>query len=212
MTGTRAGARVGDAPHDTLGPPRRGSALSRALAARVLRLAGWRIEGGLPPHAKFVAVLAPHTSNWDFIFCILSMWALGLRLTWLAKHTLFRPPLGALLRWLGGEPVDRRAGGGAVFVAVECFRTRAQYALGITPEGTRRRVEEWKTGFHRIARAAGVPVVPVWFDYPNRVVGIGEPAWMTEDVESDVARLRALFRKEMARHPEQFAEAKGPRH
>lgn len=189
-----------------LGPPRRGTALTRALAARVLRLAGWRIDGGLPREAKFVAVLAPHTSNWDFVLTVLSMWALGLRLTWLGKHTLFRFPLGPVLRWLGGEPVERGAAGGTVGTAIERLRTRPQYAVGITPEGTRRRVAEWKTGFHRIALGAGVPMVPVWFDYPNRTIGIGQPVHPTADTDADVARMRRMFRKEMARHPGQFAE------
>jgi 1-acyl-sn-glycerol-3-phosphate acyltransferase len=189
-----------------LGPPRRGSPFSRALAARLLRLAGWRIEGGLPPHAKFVAVLAPHTSNWDLLLCVMSMFALGLRLTWVGKHTLFRPPAGPVLRWLGGEPIHRDAPGGFVGTVVERFRTRAQYAIGFTPEGTRRRVAEWKTGFHRVALGAGVPMVPVWFDYPNRVIGVGAPVWPTSDTDGDVARLRVLFRKEMAKYPARFAD------
>jgi 1-acyl-sn-glycerol-3-phosphate acyltransferase len=171
-----------------------------------MRLAGWRLRGSLPQEPRFVAILAPHTSNWDFLLGIAAMFALGFRLTWLGKHTIFRGPAGPLLRWLGGEPVDRTVAGGIVSTAIERFAARRQYALGLSPEGTRQRVSEWKTGFHRIARGAGTPIVPVVLDYQQRTMTIGAPFWPGDDVDGDLASLRALFRKEMAKHPEQFAE------
>jgi 1-acyl-sn-glycerol-3-phosphate acyltransferase len=111
-----------------------------------------------------------------------------------------------VLRRLGGEPVDRDAPGGIVGTMVERFAAHEHYVLGIAPEGTRRRVARWRSGFHRIARGAGVPVVPVWLDYSRREVGIGAPVRLGSDAESDTARLRALYHSAMARFPALYAE------
>jgi 1-acyl-sn-glycerol-3-phosphate acyltransferase len=186
--------------------PHRGSRLGPALGRRLLALAGWRVAGSLPPCPRFVVIVAPHTSSWDFLFAVLAMFATDLRISWLGKHTIFRFPFGLILRRLGGEPLDRSAPGRTAGTAVERFRTRPSWELGLAPEGTRRRVDRWKSGFHRIAAAAGVPIVPVWIDYQAREVGIGAPFRPGPDEAADMAALRALFRKEMARHPELFAE------
>jgi 1-acyl-sn-glycerol-3-phosphate acyltransferase len=188
------------------GYPRRGTPFTRALAHRVLGLAGWRVQGGLPACPRFILIVAPHTSNWDFVIGVLAMFATGLRASWLGKHTLFRLPLAPLFRWLGGEPIDRASAQGTVGTAIEHFRTRRQWVLALTPEGTRRPVTQWKTGFHRIAVGAGVPIVPVSFDYRSRVVGIGAPVQPGPDESASVARLGSLFHKEMARHPAQYVE------
>ena len=145
--------------------PHRGSRIGPALARRLLALSGWRMTGALPPCPRFIVIVAPHTSSWDFIAAVVAMLVTDLRISWLGKHTLFRFPLGLLLRWLGGEPVDRSAAGATVRTAIEHFRTRQEWVLGLSPEGTRRRVDQWKSGFHRIAVGAGVPIVPVWIDY-----------------------------------------------
>ena len=192
--------------HPTPGLPRRGTALSRALALRVLGLFGWRIEGAFPDWPKIVVIVAPHTSNWDFALGIVGMFAVGLRASWLGKHTVFRFPLTPVLRWLGGEPVDRTAPHGTVGVAIDHFRTRPQWVLGLSPEGTRRRAERWKTGFYRIAVGAGVPIITVTVDYGARVLKIGEPVTPGPDEAAEIAQLRARFRKEMAKYPEKFAE------
>lgn len=189
--------------------PRRRAPPSRAVARLLLRLAGWRIAGELPPCPKFVVIVAPHTSNWDFALGILGMFATDVRASWLGKHTIFRFPVAPVLRWLGGEPIDRSAAHGTVGVAIEHFRTRSQWVLGLSPEGTRRRVERWKTGFYRIALGAGVPIVPVALDYRRRVLSIERPVTPGPDEAVEVAQLRALFTKEMAKYPEKFAEGSG---
>jgi 1-acyl-sn-glycerol-3-phosphate acyltransferase len=178
------------------------------LARGLLAIAGWRVDGELPARSRFVIIVAPHTSNWDFIAALLAMFATDLRVSWLGKHTIFRFPIGPLLRWLGGEPVDRSAAHRTVSTAIEHFRTRPQWVLALSPEGTRQRVEQWKTGFHRIAVGADVPVVPVWIDYQSRRIGVGAPFSPGPDESADLATLRALFQKEMARHPERFAECR----
>ncbi len=187
-----------------LGPPRRGTGWSRALARRSLQLVGWRVDGDLPPLPRFVLIVAPHTSNWDFPIGVFAMFAIGMQATFLGKHTLFRFPVKRLLRWLGGEPVNRSASHGMVEAAVARFRARAQWIVVISPEGTRRRVAGWKTGFHRIARGAGVPVVPVSFDWSTRTVTLLRPVTMTDDLEGDIARLRVHFDAGMARYPADF--------
>jgi 1-acyl-sn-glycerol-3-phosphate acyltransferase len=172
----------------------------------MLRTAGWRITGALPPLDRFVVIVAPHTSNWDFLVGIATMFALGLQVSWLGKHSIFRGPFAPLLRWLGGVPVDRAASRGLVEQVAEEFRRHERFVLGLAPEGTRGPVAQWKTGFHAIARAAGVKIVPVWFDYSRREVGIGAALPTTDDVASDVRSLRANFRASMARVPGNFAE------
>jgi 1-acyl-sn-glycerol-3-phosphate acyltransferase len=172
-------------------------------------MAGWRIEGTLPPLAKFVLIVAPHTSNWDFIVGVLAMFALGLRASWLGKHTIFRFPLAPVLRWLGGEPIDRSVEHGTVAAEIKRFGEQPSWVLALSPEGTRRPVSHWKTGFHRIALGAGVPIVPVWFDYRSRCVGLGPPFQPTADESADVVTLRRFFRKDMARHPAQYIEKEG---
>jgi 1-acyl-sn-glycerol-3-phosphate acyltransferase len=176
------------------------------VARRLLGLAGWQVEGELPDCPKFVVIVAPHTSNWDFVIGILAMFATGLRASWLGKHTIFRFPLAPVLRWLGGEPIDRSAPQGTVGTAIDHFQTRPQWVLGLSPEGTRRRVSRWKTGFYQIAVGAGVPIVPVTMDYRTRVLGIGAPVLPGSSEAVDMARLRTRFQKEMAKYPAKFAE------
>lgn len=181
--------------------------ISRALGRAALALAGWRIVGALPAdEPKYVAIVGPHTSNLDFFVGLAAELALGLRAHWIGKHTLFRWPLGPVLRWLGGEPVDRDAAEGTVGAAIARFDAHAHYVLALSPEGTRRRVPRWRTGFYRIAHGAGVPVVPVWLDYSRREIGIGAPVRLGPDAEAETTRLRALYRKEMARFPDRYAE------
>ncbi len=192
------------APATTLGCPSRGTPAGAALARRVLALFGWSVTGAMPPLPRFVLIVAPHTSNWDFPLCILAMFAIRFRLSWLGKHTLFRWPVTGLLHWLGGEPIERSAAHGTVGAAIDRFKAREQWVLGISPEGTRKRVDEWKTGFHRIAVGAGVPIVPVAVDYSRRVVDILQPVWPTADAAADIRGLRRLFHPGMARFPERY--------
>lgn len=193
-------------PAPSPGLPRRGTERSRALAHRVLGLFGWRVTGALPDLPKFVLIVAPHTSNWDFPIGALAMFATGLRASWLGKHTIFFWPASYILRWMGGEPIDRAAAHGTVETAIHNFQSRPQWVLALSPEGTRRRMEQWKTGFYRIATGAGVPIVPVWIDYRTRELHIAGPVTTTGDMDADLRRLRGLFSKEMAKYPEKFAE------
>ena len=193
--------------HAPLGPPRRGAPWSRALATRVLGLFGWKVTGTMPTAPRFVLIVAPHTSNWDFPLAMLTIFATGLRINWLGKHSIFFFPASLILRWLGGEPIDRGVRSGTVEQSIARFARSEQYILGVSPEGTRRAAPEWRTGFYRIAVGAGVPIVPAALDYRRKVIEFLAAVVPTGDMPSDVAALRRMFTESMAKHPSQFSEA-----
>ncbi len=190
----------------TLGPnvPRRGNAISRGLSHLALRLSGWRIAGDMPNLSKFVIIVAPHTSNWDFFIGVMVMFALELRGTFLGKHTIFRGPLGSLMRWLGGVPVNRSASHDMVAQTIGYFESRPHMVLALSPEGTRKKLPAWRTGFYHVARGARVPIVPVSFDFPKRLVQIYPAFTATDDQTADLAAIRAYFDASMARHPAKY--------
>jgi 1-acyl-sn-glycerol-3-phosphate acyltransferase len=171
----------------------------------MMGLNGWRIEGAFPDVARAVLIVAPHTSNWDFLTGVWVKLALRLRVSFVGKHTLFWWPLGAVMRWLGGIPVDRQAAAGFVDEAARALREAERLILVIAPEGTRRRAEKWKSGFYRIAETAGVPIVLVAFDYPRRAVRLGPLFTPTGDYETDLPAIRSHYRADMALRPENYA-------
>jgi 1-acyl-sn-glycerol-3-phosphate acyltransferase len=159
----------------------------------VLDALGWNIDGAIPNIRKLVIIAAPHTSNWDFIVGVAAKLALGLDVKWLGKDTLFRGPLGYLMRRLGGRPVDRNASHDVVKDVVGEFERSDRLVLALAPEGTRRRVERWRTGFYHIAHAAGVPIVPVALNFGERAIQIGAPFTTTGDVDADIRALQQRF-------------------
>lgn len=171
----------------------RGRGLLAGLAFLLLKLVGWRVVLAEPIPRKSVVVFYPHTSNWDFPVGLLAKWAIGIDFRWVGKHTLFRTPLRRwFIRW-GGIPVDRNAASGFVEQLAQQFSTRDDFALVITPEGTRSRRPHWKSGFYRLASSARLPVGLAFIDRASRRVGIG--AWLTldGDVETDLNAMRAFY-------------------
>jgi len=150
-------------------------------------------------------IVAPHTSNWDFIIGMAAMLSLRLSASWLGKHTIFFWPLSGLIRWLGGIPVDRSLQQGTVDQIVELFRCREKLVVGLSPEGTRKKVEQWKTGFYQIALRAGVPILPVSLDYSKRAVGIGPLLTPSGDLEKDLQVIGAYYSLIKGKHPQQFS-------
>ena len=194
-------------PHRGLPPaiPRRGNALTRAFGRLVLRLLGWRLEGTFPDLPKFVLVGAPHTSNWDAVVGMAAALAYGVEVYFYAKREAFRPPFGGVVRALGGIPVERSRPGGLVGQAVEAFGTRDAFLLGVTPEGTRAPVERWKTGFHAIARAAGVPLLLVPLDFRRKTIGPGPVVWPTDDLAHDLRVLADFFQDVWGKNPQNYS-------
>ena len=166
----------------------------------LLRLTGWRIAGRLPDVPKLVIIGAPHSSNWDGVWALAFKVALRLDIHFIIKHDYTKGLLGPLVRGLGGIGVDRKAAHDVVTQMRQQFAARDKLWLGITPEGTRKRVAKWKSGFWHIARAARVPILPVYFDYPTKTVGIGPLFLPTSDSAADIARLRAFYAPWRGKH------------
>jgi len=185
--------------------PVRGNWLTRMLGRLLLALGGWRIAGKPPHESKFVCIVAPHTSNWDFVVAIAAVFALGLDVHWLGKHTLFRGPAGPLMRWLGGIPVERSARHGYIVELTRLFRQRERFLLGIAPEGTRCRVERWRSGFYAIATAAEVPIVLCYLDYSEKVAGFGPVVIPSGDPQRDMEQIGAFYRGVHAKRPDRFS-------
>jgi 1-acyl-sn-glycerol-3-phosphate acyltransferase len=173
--------------------PRRGGPLRAAIGRALLRLLGWRIDRGPPDLAKAVIIAAPHSSNRDFYIGVGLMFSLRMDIHFIGKTELFRGPLGPVMRWLGGLPVDRKHPEGVVEQTVALFASRPHLLLAVAPEGTRKPVERWKSGFYRIAVAAGVPIIPGYFDNRRRMVGFGPPFLPTGDQARDMAELRSFY-------------------
>jgi 1-acyl-sn-glycerol-3-phosphate acyltransferase len=185
-------------------PPRvprvRPNAFGRWFGRTLLRLGGWRMVGEFPDLPKAVLIGAPHSSNWDGIWGFAAKLALGLDIRILGKHQLFWWPLGPILHRLGVIAVDRTAAHGVVEQAASLIDQAQQIWFGLAPEGTRRLVERWKPGFWKIAKAANVPVVPAYFHYPDRIIGIGPVFYLSEDMPADIARIRAWYRPWQGKH------------
>ena len=176
------------------------------LANVVLKLFGWRAEGSLADQPMCVLVVAPHTSNWDFLIMLLLAVALRLKVTWMGKHTLFRWPLGGIMRRLGGLPIDRGARHNMVQQAVSWFRRHDQMLLAILPEGTRKRTPYWRSGFYHIALGAHVPIALAFADYRRKVGGIGGMIMPSGDIDADMALIRDFYSGIVGKRPDQFGE------
>jgi 1-acyl-sn-glycerol-3-phosphate acyltransferase len=191
-----------------LAPPPPPRSLVEKLGFLALRLSHWRVVGTRPTAPKFLIIVAPHTSNWDFMVGLACGYGAGLLSRWpygfLIKAALFRGPLAAIFRALGGIPIDRSAPHDAVRQSVEVLLRRERYLLVITPEGTRRRTERWRSGFYHIARNAAIPVVPVYFDYERRECRIGAAIELGSDPEVDLEIFRQFYAGVRAKHPERF--------
>lgn len=185
-------------------PPRRGNFISSAIARALMLLTGWRFEGTLPNLPKFVLIVAPHTSNWDFPIGLMAMFGLAIRGTFLGKDTLFKPPFGFFFRWLGGVPVDRSSSNNVVEQTISYFTTRERIILALSPEGTRKKIPRWRTGFYWVAVGAGVPIVPVAFDFPRKRIVLHPPQRMSGDARQDIAHLHGFFNAAQAYRPANY--------
>lgn len=172
----------------------------RACCRGILRLAGWRLAGRFPDVPQAVLIGVPHSSWWDGVWGLLMKVAVGADVKFMAKQELFAGPLGYLLGKLGGVGIDRSAAKGVVEQMVDQFARHPRLWLGITPEGTRKRVSRWKSGFWHIAEQAGVPVLPVYFHYPEKTIGLGPLYRTTGHLETDLLHLRRFFEPYQGKH------------
>lgn len=158
-----------------------------------MRLSGWRIEGALPDVPKVIISVAPHTTNWDFVIGVMTLWALDVKISFLGKHTLFRGWFGRWMRSIGGIPVDRSQSHGVVGETVAAFNRAEQIVLAVAPEGTRQLDRGFKTGFLQIAYGAKVPVLLAYFDFAKKVVGFGPLFQPCGDVKKDLPEILAFY-------------------
>jgi 1-acyl-sn-glycerol-3-phosphate acyltransferase len=177
--------------------------MGKRLARWLLRLVGWTVvmePEELP--AKYVLIGVPHTSNWDFPIGMSALVALGIKRTWVGKHTLFKPPLGWFMRAFGGVPLDRSKRHNFVEQVIAAFEEADRMVIALTPEGTRSHTRFWKTGFYYIALGARVPIVLGFIDYERKRVGFGPLFEPTGDLEADLKIIRSFYADKIGKQPE----------
>ncbi len=192
--------------NDKLAPPKV-NILFKILAQWFIALVGWKAEGDL--HLlpkKFVAIMAPHTSNWDLLFVMGTIYALGIKFNWFGKKEVFRWPLGSLFKQLGGIPIERSTRQNMVEDTVALIRSRERIIIGIAPEGTRSNANYWKTGFYRIAHQAAVPIAFGYLDYSRKAGGLGPLMETTGNIEEDLKVIRGYYKGVTAKYPELVGE------
>lgn len=187
------------------------SRLLQAVSILFLKIAGWRRIGQVPDLPKFVMIGAHHTTNWDAPIAIAMVFAFRLKAYWLGKHTAFRWPFAGILRWLGGIPIDRTKSADVVGQMIEEMKKRAELVLLLAPEGTRKKVTRWKTGFYHIARGAGVPIVLSFLDYARKEGGLGPVFNPTGNFETDMAEILKFYSTVTGKHPERMGVLEAPK-
>ena len=165
---------------------------------------GWSIEGEKPPYKKYVLTAAPHTSNWDFVVAVAAFYILGIKGKMTIKKDLFFFPLGIILRFLGGFPIDRKnKNAGAVEQMKEELDRREEFVFLVTPEGTRSYNPNWKKGFYYLALAAEVPIVMGYVDYGKKIAGVGPSFFPSGDVDGDIEKMKNFYKDKNGRFPDQ---------
>ena len=177
------------------------------LGRTVLSIFGWKVKGGIEheyDNKKLVILIAPHTSNWDGIFGVAAVAGLDARITFIGKHTAFKYGLGAFLRYMGGIPVDRSRSGGIIQHAIDQIKEIDGSLIAISPEGTRSKVKEWKTGFLRIAKEMNAEIVPASLDYSKKEILLGKVFRLSGDNQKDILDLKKYYSVFKPKHPEKY--------
>ena len=166
---------------------------------------GLKLVGYFPKDLKkYVIIAAPHTSWQDFPIGILARNSSGIKINFIGKDSLFKGPFGFVFRSLGGTPVDRSQNNNLVDAIVDVFNSKEEFRLALSPEGTRKKVERWKTGFYYIAKGAKVPIVMATLDFGKKQVKISEPYHPTDDIEKDFEYFKSFYKGVLGKKPEQF--------
>jgi len=174
----------------------------RALWILFFKLNGWKVVGQLPPVKKYICAVAPHTSNWDVVYGMAARSILRIKdAKFLGKSQLFKAPFGWFFRWVGGIPVYRDANHDMVDQVSKIINNSDAFILAIAPEGTRKKVTKLRTGFWYIAKATGIPVVPVGLDYKKKEVVVGQPVYPV-DLEKDIRTLWDFYSRINGKNPE----------
>ncbi len=183
----------------------------RKIWIAFVKLLGWKLilpaEGSRPELQRCVIPVAPHTSALDYLIGTTFLWSLGVNGKIFIKKEFFKGPLGPVMRRLGAISIDRgNRHNDMIGTAVREFAKGGPLTIVITPEGTRKPTKRWKRGFWEIAHQAGVPLVPAYWDFKKKEIGLFDTIWTTDDYEADLRKVRSLYRKEMAKYPDHFIE------
>lgn len=175
-------------------------AVWRGLCRTALALGGWRIAGDWPADSKAVIIAAPHTSNWDGIWMIAAAGAWRIRLRYMGKKSLTEGPFGWLVKWSGCVPIDRSQANDVVRAMAGQFAAADSLFLAVPPEGTRKAVARWKSGFYHIAVGAGVPISFAVMDYRTKTVSLPATFWPTGDYEADLPIIQSFYAGAQGKH------------
>ncbi|MCW8879914.1 MAG: lysophospholipid acyltransferase family protein [Kangiellaceae bacterium] len=178
------------------------------LSKKLLRWSGWNLISQPPQVKKYVVIVAPHTSNWDFWVFILIKFIFRMHVSFIGKHTIFVGPIGWVLKKWGGIPINRSAKHNVVDTIVEEFDKRDELIFALSPEGTRSFKDHWKSGFYYIALNANVPLQLCYIDSKTKSVGFGPLITLTGDQNKDVETLRAFYQDKAGIRPELFSTIK----
>lgn len=160
---------------------------------------------GHPPNApKYVIIAAPHTSNWDFPIMIAMAFLLRFEIYWMGKDSLFKGPAGPIMRWFGGVPIDRSKGNNVVQHTINAFNDHDRLIILIPPEGTRSKVQKWKSGFYHISHGAGVPIGLGFLDFTRKAGGFGPTFHTTGNMENDIAEIQSFYKDIIGKNPDNF--------
>jgi len=167
------------------------------------KLLGWKIVGDFSTEIKkSVIIVVPHTSWHDFYLGVFTRRITKTNINWIGKRELFKWPFEGYFKYMGGVPIDRTPGQNKVDAIVSIFSNKEEFRLTIAPEGTRKKVDTWKTGYYYIAMAAKVPIVPVAFDYKTKTIMINKPFYPTGNIEADTVVLQSYYHGVEGKNPE----------
>lgn len=178
------------------------STVLNLIARAIVKVIGWNLVGEVPEKRRFVLIGAPHTSNWDFILMLLAMLILRMEVHWMGKDSLFPFPFRGFMKWLGGIPIDRSSNHNTVDQMIMHFAEHDELIVLVPPEGTRSKVEKWKTGFYHIANGADVPILLGFIDAGKKEMGFGPVYSPSGDIEKDMPEIRAFYSTKQAIYPE----------
>lgn len=191
--------------------PRQGPAWLAAIARWGFRKRGWTATGDMINTPKAILAVAPHTSNWDFFIGLFVLFALKLKVSFFGKHTIFTPPLGWLMRRVGGIPIERSRAHGVVEGISALISQQDKILLALAPEGTRRGVYPWKTGFLHIARTAEIPIQLIGLNYTRKQIVFGPVITQINDVGEQMQKIYAFYANVAGKYPENCFTSEPPR-
>lgn len=182
------------------------------LAEKSLNLMGWELDNHWDLNVdQCVMIAAPHTSNWDALYARLALKALGVNVRLTIKDSYMKFPFGPFVRAMGGIGIDRsvkqegQARPSMVQLMSDLFKTHPKLVMLVTPEGTRSKQEQWKTGFYHVAMTAGVPIALAYMDYAKKKTGVGKIVYPTGDYEKDMVEIMSFYADINAKFPEKFS-------